>query len=168
MEPKPIAKWPKKSLMPKRVPLDTNQFRVKLPEPKHDPLEAVIPTKPKSEDKPSPLSQHQQRTDKAGLKPTRKVTQKITPRIDTARDKSSDSSREKARGKPRELPTRDEVQEFSFRLRDDLSRKLQAEVPHQWLTELENMARDLNVKKLQLYRFIIGEFLRKVERKKSS
>ena len=75
------------------------------------------------------------------------------------------SSREKARDLPRELPTRDEIQEFSFRLRDDLKVKVQAEVPHQWQEELEDMARALRVKKLELYRFMIGEFLGKVTRK---
>ncbi len=32
--------------MPKRIPLDTKQFNVRLPKPKHEPLDAVIPTSP--------------------------------------------------------------------------------------------------------------------------
>ena len=40
--------------MPKRVPLDPEQFKVRLPKPKHDPLDAVIPTR--AEPSSSPLS----------------------------------------------------------------------------------------------------------------
>lgn len=72
--------------------------------------------------------------------------------------------REIPRGSSRDLPTRDEVQEFSFRMRDELKVKVQAEVPHHWRAELEQAAREMNVKKLELYRFIIGEFLGKVRR----
>lgn len=86
--------------------------------------------------------------------PTQEVTQ------------AREGSRENARVMPRDLPTRDEIQEFSFRLRDDLKVKVQAEVPAQWQDELENLARDLKVKKLELYRFILGEFLGKVKRTK--
>ena len=60
------------------------------------------------------------------------------------------------------------MQEFSFRLRDELKVKVQAEVPHTWQKELEEVARGMNVKKLELYRFIFGEFLGKVWRKKSA
>jgi hypothetical protein len=93
-------------------------------------------------------------------KPTSKSTQKVTRLRDNSRNRSSERSREKVR----EFPSRDEIQEFSFRLRDSLKVKVQAEVPHEWQGELENLARDLNVKKLELYRFIIGEFLGKVKR----
>lgn len=93
---------------------------------------------------------------------TREVTPQSTQNVAPARDRSRDNSREKPRG----LPTRDEVQEFSFRLRDELKVKVQAEVPHHWQDELEAIARALNVKKLELYRFIIGEFLGKVRREK--
>ena len=72
---------------------------------------------------------------------------------------------ESSRGKSRDLPSRDEIQEFSFRLRDHLKVKVQAEVPHQWQKELEEIALRLKVKKLELYRFILGEFLGKVRRK---
>lgn len=94
---------------------------------------------------------------------TRKDTQKTTPKITHARD----SSRELPREPVQDLPTRDEIQEFSFRLRDELKVKVQAEVPHEWQDELEDVARDLKVKKLELYRFIFGEFLGKVKRKQS-
>ena len=112
-------------------------------------------------------------------KPTRKSTRvrdnsRDNPR-DMPRDKSRDKARDTSRGKPRDntrgmsraLPTRVERQGFSFQLRDELSVKIQAEVPPQWKTELEETARELNVKKLELYRFIIGEFLGKVKRKDS-
>ena len=46
--------------------------------------------------------------------------------------------------------------------------KVQAEVPHRWQKELEEIARKLDVKKLELYRFILGEFLGKVKRKKAT
>ena len=94
-------------------------------------------------------------------KSTSKNTKSITRDMEKSRDKSSDNSRIKSR----DFPTRDEIQEFSFRQRDELKVKVQAEVPHKWQRELEEIARQLNVKKLELYRFIIGEFLGKVKRK---
>jgi hypothetical protein len=108
----------------------------------------------------------------------RKSTQKVTRKATRPRDLSRDMSRGKSREKPREmvrdhprevshdLPTRDEIQEFTFQMRDELKVKVQAEVPHQWQAEFEDIARQLNVKKLELYRFILGEFLGKVQRKK--
>ena len=102
----------------------------------------------------------QQTTQKGAPSSTRKVA--------SPRDRSRESSRKKSRAISRELPTRDEVQEFSFRLRDELKVKVQAEVPHQWQKELEQLARQLDVKKLELYRFILGEFLGKVRRKETS
>ena len=124
----------------------------------------------------------QEETKRASLgkparKPAPKVARKPAQERDTsrdearknarenARDSSPDRPREESRGKRRSLPTRDEIQEFSFRLRDDLKVKVQAEVPHQWQTDLEGIARELDVKKLELYRFILGEFLGKVRRK---
>ena len=105
-------------------------------------------------------------------KSTSKSTSKVTRQRDKVREVSSDNSRQKSREKPLEpdlpLPTRDEVQEFSFRLRDELKVKVQAEVPHTWQKELDEVARTLDVKKLELYRFIIGEFLCKVKRKRPS
>ena len=88
--------------------------------------------------------------------PARKVTQ--------PRDRSRETSREMTRKNTRTLPTRDEIQEFSFSLRDELKVKVQAEVPHHWQKELDDLARDLNVKKLELYRYIIGDFLGKAKR----
>lgn len=101
--------------------------------------------------------EHQQEQIKA-TKATRKFTSKSTHVRDT--------SREKPREDVREFPTRDEIQEFSFRLRDELKVKVQAEVPHGWQEELEEIARQLKVRKLELYRFILGEFLGKVQRRK--
>jgi hypothetical protein len=104
-------------------------------------------------------------------KPTRDLTRKATrpraPSRDLSRDMSRGKSREKPRDTLRRFPTRDEIQGFTFQLRDELKVKVQAEVPHQWQTEFEDIARQLNVKKLELYRFILGEFLGKVQRKKS-
>ena len=88
-------------------------------------------------------------------------TRKSTRALDPSREKPSDKSREKSR----DLPTRDEIQAFSFSLRDELKVKVQAEVPYKWQKELEEMAHKLDVKKLELYRFILGEFLGKVQRK---
>ena len=85
-----------------------------------------------------------------------------------SRDNLRESRRENLRRKPRGLPTRDEIQAFSFSLRDELKVKVQAEVPHRWQKELEEIARELNVKKLELYRFILGEFLGKVKREEAT
>jgi hypothetical protein len=94
--------------------------------------------------------------------PARENTSKVT----WVRETSSDMSREEARKNPRDnfgnQPTRDEIQEFSFRLRDELKVKVQAEVPHTWQKELEQISRELDVKKLELYRYIIGKFLKKL------
>ena len=96
-------------------------------------------------------------------------TQVSTLKSTQIRDKSRDVSRVGSSDKSIEIsynfPSRDEIQEFSFQLRDDLKVKVQAEVPHKWQKELEEIARQLNVKKLELYRFMIGEFLGKVKRK---
>lgn len=93
-------------------------------------------------------------------------TRESTPKITGSRETSSALSREVTRDRPREntpkQPTRDEIQEFSFRLRDEIKVKVQAEVPHAWQKELEQVALHLDVKKLELYRFIIGKFLDKV------
>ena len=83
---------------------------------------------------------------------------------DSSRDNVLDKPRDTSREFLRDLPTRDEIQEFSFQLRDELKVKVQAEVPYRWQDELEELARQLNVKKLELYRFIIGNFLGKVRR----
>lgn len=92
-------------------------------------------------------------------------TLNFTQARDNPRKVSSENKRESSRNNQRELPTRDEIQEFSFRLRDELKVKVQAEVPHQWQDELEEIARQLDVKKLELYRYILGAFLGKVKRK---
>jgi len=98
----------------------------------------------------------------------RETVSKVTQKSTQAREPSRVMLRDTSRGKSRSLPTRDEIQEFSFRLRDELKVKVQAEVPHQWQKELEEIARELDVKKLEIYRFIIGEFLGKVRRKLST
>lgn len=94
-----------------------------------------------------------------------KEVHEATPRATREPTRVSDISRERSRGIPRDLPTREEIQGFSFSLRDELKVKVQAEVPHRWQDELEEIALKLKVKKLELYRFIIGEFLGKVQRK---
>lgn len=93
---------------------------------------------------------------------TREVTPNLTRQSANSPDRSSENPREKSRS----LPTRTEIQEFSFRLRDDIKVKVQAEVPYEWQNELEETARKLDVKKLELYRYIFGEFLGKVKRKR--
>jgi hypothetical protein len=99
-----------------------------------------------------------------GNQPTSMVTQEITSEREKSRNSSSDNPR---KGKNK-YPTREEIQEFSFQLRDQLKVKVQAEVPHRWQKELDDLARELNVKKLELYRYMIGEFLEKVRRKKGA
>ena len=96
---------------------------------------------------------------------TPNLTRKPTRARDKSRAISRDTIRARPRGKSRDLPTRDEIQEFSFTLRDQLKVKVQAEVPHQWHAELGDIAQNLKVKKLELYRFILGEFLGKVSRR---
>lgn len=95
---------------------------------------------------------------------TWKTTREPTPALDNSRD----IAREKPREVARDFPSRDAIQEFSFRLRDELKVKVQAEVPHEWQQELDDLARQLNVKKLELYRYIIGDFLGKVEQPDST
>ena len=112
--------------------------------------------------------QQKEEKQQVAEKSTSKVTRKPARVRDRSRSVSRDTARESSREKSRGLPTRDEIQEFSFRMRDELKVKVQAEVPHQWQKELEEIARGLNVKKLELYRFIIGEFLGKVRRKTST
>ncbi len=97
-------------------------------------------------------------------KKVREVTPKSTREPTRVSEVSRDLSRDTLRDKPRDLPTREEIQGFSFSLRDELKVKVQAEVPHRWQDELEEIALKLKVKKLELYRFIIGEFLGKVQR----
>ena len=112
--------------------------------------------------------QEEKEKHQASRKTTSKITRKSTRIREPSRGLLRDTSRDHSRRKSRDLPTRDEIQGFSFRLRDELKVKVQAEVPHQWQNELEEIARELNVKKLELYRFIIGEFLGKVRRKKAT
>ena len=114
------------------------------------------------------LKRQQEEKDQVPRKPASKVTRKSTRVRKASRDTLRETSRDKSRGKRRGLPTRDEIQEFSFRLRDELKVKVQAEVPHGWQKDLEEIARALDVKKLELYRFIIGEFLGKVARKQAA
>jgi|GEM_PF-5851882 len=99
----------------------------------------------------SPVSNLPKNDDQSTSVPTRT----ITPVGNQPRSLSSEIPRKK----PSKYPTREEIQEFSFRLRDQLKVKVQAEVPHRWQKELEAVARELNVRKLELYRYMIGEFL---------
>jgi hypothetical protein len=92
----------------------------------------------------------------------RKDEQISTLKVTQTRSPSRELPLETSRGKSRNLPTRDTIQEFSFQLRDELKVKVQAEVPYGWQTELEEIARQLRVKKLELYRFILGQFLGKL------
>jgi len=86
----------------------------------------------------------------------------------SSRNTARQTSRDSKQRSSRDLPSRDEIQEFSFRLRDELRVKVQAEVPPDWQKDLEEVAHALDVKKLELYRFIIGEFLGKVKRRNAA
>lgn len=108
--------------------------------------------------------EQEESTQESTWKTTREPTVKPTPALDSSRD----IPREKSREVVRDFPSRDAIQEFSFRLRDELKVKVQAEVPHEWQQELDDLARQLNVKKLELYRYIIGDFLGKVEQPDST
>jgi len=108
--------------------------------------------------------EQEESTQESTWKTTREPTVKPTPALDSSRD----IPREKSREVVRDLPSRDAIQGFSFRLRDELKVKVQAEVPHEWQQELDDLARQLNVKKLELYRYIIGDFLGKVEQPDST
>lgn len=94
--------------------------------------------------------------------PTQQATRKVTP----PREQSRDTSRSKPRQQMVNDLSRDDIQFFTFQLRDELKAKakVQAEVPFHWQDELEQIANDLNVKKLELYRYIIGDFLGKTPR----
>lgn len=85
----------------------------------------------------------------------------------SSRDPQRGSALEKSREQPHQharlLPSRDAIQEFSFLIRDELKVKVQAEVPADWQKELEDMAHGLDVGKLELYRYILGAFLGKIE-----
>jgi len=94
--------------------------------------------------------------------PTRKSTLNSTQVMDMPRELPRDIPREDLR----DLPTRDDIQEFSFRLRDTFKVKIQAEVPYEWQGQLEEISRHLKVKKLELYRFILGNFLGEVKPRK--
>ena len=112
--------------------------------------------------KPPELSkQHPQPTPNSTSKVTLESTRITTP----ARDKLRDNPRTLSRQADVPYPNRNEIQTFSFQLRDAWKVKVQAEVPHEWQKELEEIAHTLNIKKMELYRFIFGEFLGKVKRK---
>src|SRR5262245_15789102 len=80
--------------------------------------------------------------------PARESASEVTWIRGTSSDMSRDQTRDNSRETPREQvrssshddggmqPTRDEIQEFTFRLRDELKVKVQAEVPHTWQKEL--------------------------------
>ena len=108
--------------------------------------------------------QQEEEKPQAPQKAALETTQEPARKRDTVRDYLHDQPR----GKPRNLPTREEIQEFSFRLRDELKVKVQAQVPHKWQKELGEIARELEVNRLELYRLILGEFLGKVSRKETA
>lgn len=114
------------------------------------------------------LEAERQRQLKAAAGTTSDEAQNLARKPASSRDMSRDNSRENPHDNSRDLPGREEIQEFSFRLRDELKVKVQAEVPHQWQRELETTAMRLRVRKMELYRFILGEFLGKVKRKSRS
>ncbi len=116
------------------------------------------------------LEEDQKQQNQLKGKAAEKDTFNRTQPRDNPRDRSSGKSRDHSRDTAPEasctFPTRDEIQEFSFHLRDALNVKVQAELPHEWQAELERIALDLRVKKLELYRYIYGTFLGKIKTKK--
>ncbi len=106
---------------------------------------------------------------------TSSLTRDMTQLRDIPREPVRESSRQAQRVTSREklretkriglrqYPSRDAIQEFSFLLRDELKVKVQAEVPLDWQKELEDMAHQQDVGKLELYRYILGSFLGKIE-----
>ena len=98
-------------------------------------------------------------------KVTQDSTQKITHTRDHSREKKREIPRKSSRINSRDLNdinmTREEIQEFTFHMRDVVKVKMQLEVPPEWREELKEIAFQLNVGKLELYRIIIGRFLGK-------
>ena len=105
-----------------------------------------------------------------------KEDQAVTPKNTSVRDNPRDFLREgvsqsldkSSRQARKALPSRDDIQELSFRLRYEVKVKVQAEVPVEWKAKLEKIAFDLKIGKVELYRFILGEFLGQIERKGTS
>lgn len=111
------------------------------------------------------LSRRDEHQSKSTPKDTRQTTSESTQIITHVRDSSREIPRNKSREVDNQYPRRDEIQVFNFQLRDALKVKVQAEVPHEWQQELQEVAHELGIKKMELYRFIYGEFLGKVKRK---
>lgn len=96
----------------------------------------------------------------AGTAPRAKAREKARG---IARGKQSRRTREDQQPAVGKRPSRDEIQYFSFVIRDALrsKAKVQAEVPVAWAEELDEVCHNLRVGKLELYRYIIGAFLGK-------
>jgi hypothetical protein len=62
---------------------------------------------------------------------TQQATQETTSEVAYKRGNPRQTARKSSRENPRSPLTRDEIQEFSFRLRDEFKVKVQAEVPPQ-------------------------------------
>ncbi len=78
---------------------------------------------------------------------------------------SQETSRKTSQARTR-YPTKEEMEEFNWRLRNEPIQKFTTELPAQWMEDMKDIAYRTGVKKLELYRFIIGEFLGKVKRSK--
>lgn len=104
---------------------------------------------------------------------TSKFAQPRTHASDNVRKDSREETRNTVSEQPPEhrstpllvLPTRNEIEELTFQLRHTLKVKVQAEIPPDWQDQLDQIANQLKIGKLELYRFIIAEFLGKVKRK---
>jgi hypothetical protein len=66
------------------------------------------------------------------------------------------------------MPSKDEVEEFNWKLRRERFQKFTTDIPSSWLKELNDMAYEMDVKKIELYRYMIAEFLWKVKRRKTT
>ena len=125
-----------------------------------------MPTRPVSIYAEALRRQEQEGTDDRGSRPAASgVARSTGRRRGRPRGTTRSAVRDRARTVPTVLPSKARIEEFSFALRNEPAAKVQAVVPQAWQQELGEIAQALRVEKLQLYRFILGEFLGKVRHK---
>ncbi len=64
---------------------------------------------------------------------------------------------------PTNIPTKQQLEEFSFKYRNLSTKNLNMELPKEWMKEVSNIANKMEIKKVLIYRYIIGQFLGKVK-----
>lgn len=64
---------------------------------------------------------------------------------------------------PTNIPTKKDLEEFSFKYRNLSTKNLNMELPKEWMREVNNIANKMEIKKVLIYRYIIGKFLGKVK-----